>query len=65
MPTYEYKCPICNKIEIHFHKMEQTPKVLCVGCSNSEMQKSICSAVGLHFKGSGFYQTDYKNEKAT
>lgn len=64
MPTYEYKCPTCNKKEDHHHKMNESYQAICSGCFEkgkpSEMIKSFGIGLGVHFKGSGFYETDYK-----
>lgn len=61
MPTYDYKCPSCQKIESHIHKMNETLQYSCENCSYA-MEKMIGCGCGLHFKGSGFYETDYKNK---
>jgi putative FmdB family regulatory protein len=61
MPTYEYKCPICqDKIEL-FHAIIDTPRISCKECETT-MNKGFGGGVGVHFKGSGFYETDYKNK---
>jgi putative FmdB family regulatory protein len=64
MPTYEYKCPSCNKVESHFHKISDQIKVMCIECFNAnkpyDMIKGPGGGSAIHFKGSGFYETDYK-----
>lgn len=61
MPTYDYECSECkDKFEV-FQKM--TDKLLknCPSCGG-RVKRLIGRGVGLIFKGSGFYQTDYKNK---
>lgn len=64
MPTYDFKCPTCGKKEEHFFKMSQIPNVICIDCfaknKPSEMIKLFGAGTNVHFKGNGFYQTDYK-----
>jgi putative FmdB family regulatory protein len=61
MPTYEYKCTECNnKFEI-FQPMNAEPVKHCPKCGG-EVKRLIGSGAGPIFKGSGFYQTDYKNK---
>lgn len=61
MPTYDYRCFKCEKIQQHFHKMSEEPAQLCSEC-NEKMVKCIGGGIGLHFKGTGFYATDYKGK---
>lgn len=61
MPTYDYKCPKCHRTKELFHKMNETYLVGCPKC-NVCMLKRISAGIGLHFKGSGFYETDYKGK---
>lgn len=61
MPTYEYKCPSCQKVENHLHKIAETFEALCSDCF-CEMIKGVGGGIGVHFKGSGFYETDYKRK---
>lgn len=61
MPTYEYKCVVCDKKFEYFHKMSENPVINCPECG-LEMKRLIGSGSGPIFKGTGFYQTDYKNK---
>ena len=65
MPTYEYKCPGCNKVESFIFKMSDNIPVQCIECFQAgkayEMQRGPGGGSAIHFKGSGFYETDYKN----
>lgn len=60
MPTYEYKCTSCEKIFEYFQKMSDSPIEKCEECSGN-LKKLISGGTGPIFKGTGFYQTDYKN----
>lgn len=61
MPTYEYKCPLCKEIKQVQHKMDEMPCVICLTCHRN-MQKGFGGGSAIHLKGSGFYETDYKNK---
>lgn len=58
MPTYEYRCAKCGEFE-HFQKITDDPLKECPECG-SEVSRLISTNAGIIFKGSGFYQTDYK-----
>jgi putative FmdB family regulatory protein len=69
MPTYEYACPSGHEFEL-FQKMSDKPRAKCPACGKLAVRK-ISGGAGLHFKGSGFYITDYgkdgkgpRNDKA-
>lgn len=69
MPTYEYACPEGHEFEL-FQKMSDKPRAKCPVCGKIAVRK-ISGGAGLHFKGSGFYITDYgkdgkgpRNDKA-
>ena len=62
MPTYDYRCQACN------HKFEEfqsiTAKTLrkCPECGKLKLQRLIGIGAGVIFKGSGFYETDYRSD---
>lgn len=59
MPTYEYICDKCeNKIE-YFQRITEAPKTECPNCEGN-LKKMVTIGAGVIFKGSGFYETDYK-----
>ncbi|MBT8377758.1 MAG: zinc ribbon domain-containing protein [Ignavibacteria bacterium] len=62
MPTYDYKCTNCNYTFEAFQPMTADPLEECPECKGT-VQRLIGSGAGPIFKGSGFYQTDYKNTK--
>ncbi len=60
MPTYDYRCLSCkHKFEL-FQSMTEEPISTCPKCGG-EVKRLIGAGAGPIFKGSGFYQTDYKN----
>ena len=60
MPTYDYKCLTCNYTFEEFQKMSDEPIDTCPSCSGN-VKRLIGTGAAPIFKGSGFYQTDYKN----
>ncbi len=61
MPTYDYKCLSCsNKFEV-FQSMNSKLLEKCPKCGG-KVKRLIGAGSGPIFKGSGFYQTDYKNK---
>ena len=60
MPTYDYKCNKCNYAFELFQKMTDEPIKECPKCKG-QVIRLIGAGAGPIFKGSGFYQTDYKN----
>ena len=59
MPTYDYVCEKCGDRFEHFQKMSSEPLSVCTKCGG-HLKRLIGSGVGIIFKGSGFYCTDYR-----
>ena len=57
MPIYEYRCPNGHTFEL-FQRMSDAPATACEVCGASPVEK-VLYPVSVHFKGSGFYTTDY------
>jgi putative FmdB family regulatory protein len=57
VPIYEYRCPNGHTFEV-FQRMTDPPPAGCVTCGARPVEK-ILFPVAVHFKGSGFYSTDY------
>jgi putative FmdB family regulatory protein len=57
MPIYEYKCPNGHHFEV-FHGMTEPGPEVCEVCGASPLQ-TVLHPVAVHYKGSGFYSTDY------
>ncbi|MEI7811520.1 MAG: zinc ribbon domain-containing protein [Ignavibacteria bacterium] len=61
MPTYDYKCTECNDTFELFQRMSDELLQKCPKC-NGKLKRLIGAGAGTIFKGTGFYQTDYKNK---
>lgn len=61
MPIYEYRCPNGHRFEI-FQRMTDDPVESCETCGAGPVEK-VLFPVAVHFKGSGFYSTDYGSDK--
>ena len=57
MPIYEYKCPDGHIFEL-FHGISEDPPEACSVCGKGPLTR-VLHPVAVHFKGSGFYSTDY------
>ena len=61
MPTYEYQCDGCGHRFEKFQSMTDKPLTRCPSCKGV-LKRLISAGAGIIFKGSGFYQTDYRSE---
>lgn len=62
MPIYEYKCDECDhRLEI-LQKISDDPETTCPECGKEGLRKLI-SAVAFKLKGTGWYETDFKDKK--
>jgi len=59
MPTYQYECTKCGYTFEAFQKITDEPVKVCPKCG-SPVKRLISGGMGIIFKGSGFYTTDYK-----
>jgi putative FmdB family regulatory protein len=59
MPTYEYKCPKGHVFEKFYPTMNNKRTATCPTCGR-KAERQLSGGGGLVFKGSGFYETDYK-----
>jgi putative FmdB family regulatory protein len=62
MPTYEYRCHACDNKWEEFQSIMATPTKKCPKCKKAKAERIISAGGGIIFKGSGFYQTDYRSE---
>ncbi len=62
MPTYEYRCDACNNKWEEFQSIKADPTKKCPKCKKAKAERIISAGGGIIFKGSGFYQTDYRSE---
>ena len=65
MPTYEYQCGSCGHAFERFQSITAAPLKKCPGCGKLKLKRLLGTGAGLIFKGSGFYQTDYRSESYT
>jgi len=62
MPTYEYKCEKCGFEFERFQSISAGALRKCPKCGRSGLKRLIGVGAGIIFKGSGFYETDYRSE---
>lgn len=62
MPIYEYQCQDCGHEIEKIQKMSDNPLSDCPSCEQPKLRKKI-SAAGFRLKGTGWYETDFKNKK--
>jgi len=62
MPTYEYECAACGKGFELFQPITAHPVRKCVHCGALRARRLISAGAGIIFRGSGFYETDYRSE---
>ncbi len=62
MPTYEYACDACDHHFEAFQSITAAPLKKCPECGKSKLRRLISAGGGVIFKGSGFYETDYRSE---
>lgn len=62
MPTYEYKCQACDHLFEELQSITAKPLRKCPSCGKLKLVRLIGSGAGIIFKGSGFYQTDYRSD---
>jgi putative FmdB family regulatory protein len=60
MPTYDYVCDACGHEFEHFQSITDAHLKTCPKCSKKRLVRKIGGGAGVIFKGSGFYETDYK-----
>jgi putative FmdB family regulatory protein len=61
MPTYDYRCRACDHVWELFQSIKANPVRKCPKCGKLKAQRQIGPGAGIIFKGSGFYQTDYRS----
>lgn len=61
MPTYQYRCRNCDEFLEAFQKFSDEALTTCPACGEEQLRK-VYNAVGVVFKGSGFYKTDHRSD---
>lgn len=62
MPTYDYQCQACGHEFEEFQSITASPLKKCPACGKLKLKRLIGTGAGVIFKGSGFYETDYRSE---
>jgi len=65
MPTYDYVCDECGHAFELFQQMSDGVKRKCPECGSLSLRRLVGTGAGVIFKGSGFYQTDYRSDAYT
>lgn len=62
MPTYDYQCDACGHSFELYQGINDPKKKKCPQCKKLKLRRLIGTGAAIVFKGSGFYQTDYRSE---
>lgn len=62
MPTYDYICDACKHEFEAYESIKADPQTNCPTCHEEKLRRKIGGGAAILFKGSGFYQTDYRSE---
>jgi putative FmdB family regulatory protein len=62
MPTYDYRCDACGHEFELFQQMSASVKKKCPECDKLKLKRLIGTGSAVMFKGSGFYETDYRSD---
>jgi len=62
MPTYEYHCDSCSHEFEEFQYITDAPLKKCPQCRKNKLRRLIGGGAAIMFRGSGFYQTDYRSD---
>jgi putative FmdB family regulatory protein len=62
MPTYDYVCDACGHQFEAFESIKADPQTQCPSCDEAKLRRKIGPGAAILFKGSGFYQTDYRSD---
>ena len=62
MPTYDYLCDSCGHQFELFQGINDPPEKKCPACKKRKLRRLFGTGAAIMFKGSGFYQTDYRSE---
>ena len=62
MPTYDYECDACGHTFELFQSISEKVKRKCPDCGKPKLRRLFGTGAAVVFKGSSFYQTDYRSE---
>jgi len=63
MPTYDFVCDACGHTFEEWQSFKDEPLTKCPECKKKKVRRLIGSGAAVVFKGSGFYETDYKRDE--
>lgn len=64
MPTYEFVCDECGHSFEQFLEVKARNLKVCPECRGKKLQRLVSGGCGVIFKGTGFYETDYKKKRS-
>lgn len=64
MPTYQYECSACGHLFEEWQTMTAEKLKKCPKCGKNKLSRLIGTGGGVIFKGTGFYETDYKKKSS-
>jgi len=62
MPTYDYECDACGHTWELFQRITEDPVKACPECKKKKARRLFGTGAAIMFKGSGFYETDYRSD---
>ncbi len=62
MPTYDYECDACEHTWELFQRISEDPVKACPECKKKKARRLFGTGAAIMFKGSGFYETDYRSD---
>src|SRR6478752_1974548 len=64
MPTYDYECSACGHAFDELQSFSEPPLTKCPKCKKNKLERLFGGGGAISFKGSGFYETDYRRAGA-
>lgn len=64
MPTYDYECKACGHRFEELQSFSEPPLTKCPACKKNKLERLFGGGGAIIFKGSGFYETDYRRPPA-
>ena len=64
MPTYDYECDACGHTFEEWQSFKDDPLTQCPACKKKKLRRLFGGGAAIIFKGSGFYETDYRRKES-